>query len=128
MVSKPPTQVMTPNPNLSSSSSLPPRSSSSLSSASQFDFAAVAKAFNFIPIKLDFGNYIFWKAQILATIKAFDLLLFLNKVPPLSKYVSDPDDREVGSQKVNLEYLNWLQSDQLLLGWLFSTIDKEVLV
>jgi len=28
---------------------------------------------------------------------------------------------------VNVDYMNWMRSDQLLLGWLFSTIDKEVL-
>jgi len=26
---------------------------------------------------------------------------------------------------MNEEYLSWLKSDQLLLGWLFSTINKE---
>jgi len=28
---------------------------------------------------------------------------------------------------VNVDYMNWMQSEQLLLGWLFSTINKEVL-
>ena len=28
---------------------------------------------------------------------------------------------------VNPEYLNWMRSDHLLLGWLFSMINKEVL-
>ena len=28
---------------------------------------------------------------------------------------------------LNLDYLNWIRSDQLLLGWLFSTMEKDVL-
>ena len=86
----------------------------------------MAKAFSFIPIKLDSNNYIFWKAQILATIRIFDLLPFLNKLPPPPKYVSDlTSDGE--TPVVNMEYMNWMRSDQLLLGWLFLTIDKDVL-
>ena len=115
------------NPTVSSSS-LPPQSSSSLSSTSQYDFAAIAKAFSFIPFKLNSSNYIFWKAQILATVRAFNLTFFLNKLTSPMKYVQDPEGREVGSQIVNPKYLNWLKLDQLLLGWFFSTINKDVLV
>ena len=99
-------------------------SSSSLSTTTQSEFLAVAKAFNYIPIKLDSSNYIFWKAQILAIIRAFDLVPFLNKSSPLLKFFPNSE----GEQAVaNSKYLNWIQLDQLLLGWLFSTIDKEVL-
>ena len=50
----------------------------------------------------------------------------MNKSPPPPKYVSDlASDGE--ALVVNVDYMNWMRSDQLLLGWLFSTIDKEVL-
>ena len=87
----------------------------------------MAKAFSYIPIRLDPNNYIFWQAQISATIRAYDLLSFLNKAPPPAKYVTDLNAGEDRSPIMNPEYLSWMQSDQLLLGWLFSTIDKEVL-
>jgi len=109
-----------------SSSSIPLPSSNSFSSMSQTDLSTVSKAFNYIPTKLDANNYIFWKAQVLATIRAFDLLSFLNKSPPPSKYVSDSTSSSE-ALVVNPEKLNWMCLDQLLLGWLFSTIDKEVL-
>ena len=108
---------------IDSASSSPPRQSSLYNSiSSQSDFSAIAKAFSYIPLKLDTRNYIFWKAQILATIRAFDLVLFLNKTSP-PKRVPGPD----GESVVNSEYLSWIRSDQMLLGWLFSTISEEVL-
>ena len=95
------------------SSSPFPLSSSSLSSASQVDFSAVAKAFSFILMKLDSSNYILWKAQILTTIRAFDLVSFLNKTTPPIKIMPDPDGEDA---VINPEYLSWIESDQLLLG------------
>ena len=60
----------------------------------------------------------------MATIYAFDLIQFVDRTAPLPKYMySDQGEQQV----VNLDYLGWIQSDQLLLGWLFSRIDKEVL-
>ena len=110
-----------------STSSLPQSNSTLSSDYSQLDLLSVAKSFNFIQIKLDTGNYLFWKAQILATIKAFDLIQFVNKSPPPPKYVSITEVKGSGSTIVNPAYTTWIQSDQLLLGWIFSTIDKEVL-
>jgi len=118
---------MASNCDFSPSSSSLTNSSSTLSSASQFNFTVVAKSFNYVPIKLDYGNYLFWKAQILATIRAFDLLPYINKSLAPSKYIHDSETSNHEAQVVNLEYLNWIRSDQLLLSWLFSTIDKEVL-
>jgi len=90
----------------------------------------VAKAFSFIPIKLDSSNYIFWKAQILATLRAFDLVPFVNKMSPPQKYLvnsdSAPSDGAV-ADVVNPEYLTWMRSNQLLPEWLFSTIEKDIL-
>ena len=76
---------------------------------------------------MDSGNYIFWKAQVLTTIRAFDLFPLLNKVSPPPKYVAEPGDKEAVGPMLNPEYMTWLRSDQLLLGWLFSTIDKDIL-
>ena len=87
------------------------------------DFASIAKAFSFIPMKLDLSNYIYWKAHVLATLRAFDLLPFINKIDLPPKYVQSEENELI----VNPEFLNWMRLDQLLLGWLFSTIDKEVI-
>jgi len=87
----------------------------------------MAKAFNYIPIRLDPNNYIFWKAQISAMIHAFDLQSFLNKGSTPAKFIPDPNVDEDGATVLNPEFINWMRLDQLLLGWLFSTIDNEVL-
>lgn len=129
MVSEPNTLMASVHENRSSSSSSPTRSTSNLSSVSQFDFAAVSTTFSFIPLKLDSKNDIFWKAQILVTVRAFDLVSFLNNASTPSKYVIDSNGgNSTMNQEVNPEYMSWLRSDQLLLGWLFSTIIEEVLV
>ena len=75
----------------------------------------------------------FWKAQILVTVRAYDLAQFLNKHPPPPKYLSNPElnsnlesnsDAEDSSALIlNPAYMNWIRSDQLLLGWLFSTME-----
>lgn len=39
----------------------------------------------------------------------------------------DPDNGDVEATKLNDDYMDWLRSDQLLLGWLFLTIDRDAL-
>ena len=60
----------------------------------------------------------------MATIRVFDLMQFVDRTAPPPKYLYSNQGEQ---QAVNPDYLGWIQSDQLLLGWLFSTIDKEVL-
>ena len=60
----------------------------------------------------------------MATIRAFDLMQFVDRIAPSPKYLYFDQGEQ---QAVNSDYLGWIRSDQLLLGWLFSTIDKEVL-
>jgi len=95
--------------NQQSSSSL---RSYSFSSASEYGFSSIARVFNCSPIKLDSNNYLFWKAQILATIRAFNLISFINKSEKTPvKYLPDPDSGDPNAQKVNEEHLAWLKSD-----------------
>lgn len=50
-------------------------------------------------------NYLFWKAQILATIQSFDLIQFITKSEkPRAKYIQDPDSSNPNEQKVKEEY------------------------
>jgi len=62
-------------------------------------------------IKLDSDNYIFWKAQVLAMIRAFDLLPFLNKTPPPPKYVVDCD--KGGSEAQTVTWHTLIGCDQI---------------
>jgi len=60
----------------------------------------------------------------MATIYAFDLMQLIDRTAPAPKYQYFDQGED---EAVNPAYLSWIRSDQLLLGWLFSTIDKEVL-
>ena len=91
-------------------------SSSALSNAALSDFPSVSKAFSFVPTKLDLNNYLYWKAQILTTIRAFDLLPFINKIDLPPKYVPSSDVEVNSELVVNPDFLWWMRSDQLLLG------------
>ena len=71
-------------------------------SQSLADFSSLVKAFNFSPIKLETDNYLFWKAQILATIRALDLVQFLSKSKqPPTEYVVDPKSTIPDDKKFN---------------------------
>ena len=71
----------------------------------------------------------FWKARVLATIRAFDLIPFISKISPPAKYTSNLniEGEDADSQIVNPDYLLWIRSDKLLLGWLFSTMSQDFL-
>ncbi|TXG59466.1 hypothetical protein EZV62_014039 [Acer yangbiense] len=81
-----------------------------------------------LPIKLDRNNYNFWKIQVLAVVRAFNLEDFVlnpNKCP--SKYIQS--SREGSSevvQSLNEDYLTWTKTDQLLFCWFFSTLSESV--
>ena len=70
----------------------------------------IAKASNYNPVKLETDIDLFWKSQILATIKAYDLVQFIIKSEkPPAKYIQDPRSSNPDDQKVNEEYLVWLK-------------------
>ena len=102
--------------NQDSSASFLPQSN--YSSDLQIDFLSIAKSLNFVPIKLDTSNYLFWKAQVLATIRAFDVLVFINESQTPSKYILNPNSNAEGSDLIILNpmYMTWICSNQLLLG------------
>ena len=92
------------------------------------DFSSLAKTLSLnLTLKLDYNNYIYWKAQVLTAIEALDLEGFVNgeKLPP-SKFISVPSDDSIEQQE-NPDFNNWKKSDKLLMSWLFSTLTPSVL-
>ncbi|KAK2640772.1 hypothetical protein Ddye_022535 [Dipteronia dyeriana] len=89
----------------------------------------IAKNLNFsLPIKLDQNNFIYWKAQILPIIRAFDLEEFIfGPVKSSQKYI-EFEDKETGEMVLNIsdEFLNWKKIDQLLVGWILSTLRESI--
>ena len=95
-----------------------------------------------IPLKLERENYSYWRSLILPSIRAFDLEDFLigtRPCPPrfltLQFGEGSPDSQlQIGSmtpamvaQRVNLEYLIWMRTDQALMSWLLSSITESML-
>lgn len=76
-----------------------------------------------ISVKLDTHNYLLWLTQFKLLLKGYDLQGFVdrtNRCPPQT-IVS-------GSSTVeNPAYLHWKKQDQILLGWLLSSLTENVL-
>jgi hypothetical protein len=84
-----------------------------------------------IPIteKLTKTNYCLWRAQILPPIHAAqmeDLLLGQKKM--LAKTVSTSSTDASSSVKINPKYVRSIARDQALLGYLITSVTREVLM
>ncbi|KAK2649350.1 hypothetical protein Ddye_016839, partial [Dipteronia dyeriana] len=80
-------------------------------------------------IKLDQNNFIYWKAQILPIVKAFDLEEFIfGPVRSPQKYI-EVEDEETDEMTLNInnEFLNWKKIYQLLVGWILLTFSESTL-
>lgn len=80
-------------------------------------------------LRLDWTNYGFWRAQVLATVRAhgFEDLLSGAHVPtqflpsPVPSTSSDPNSI------LSPAYLTWLRRDQFVFSWLLSSITESML-
>ena len=74
---------------------------------------------NPVSFKLDDENYLTWRHQALASIKAHKLKYHLvaEKMP---KRFCTPEDEE--DDKESEEFLNWEQQDQHLVSWLLASM------
>ncbi|KAJ1698432.1 hypothetical protein LUZ63_006944 [Rhynchospora breviuscula] len=76
-----------------------------------------------IPIatKLTHTNYLTWKSQILPLLHGYNLARFLDSAPPPSTITTDS-----GVLAINPDYLPWHRQDQLLLGWIRSSLTESI--
>jgi gag-polypeptide of LTR copia-type len=74
-----------------------------------------------IATKLNQNNYLTWKSQILSLLHGYNLSHFLDSpAPPAAISAAD------GSPLINLDYLPWHRQDQLLLGWIRSSLTESI--
>ncbi|KAL9425249.1 hypothetical protein AB3S75_032230 [Citrus x aurantiifolia] len=80
------------------------------------------------PIKLDRSNYTIWKSQILSSVRANGLedLLDSSKCCPDQFLPQDSEDLTAETQ-INPAFTVWKRKDQMLLSWLMSSINLEIL-
>ncbi|KAJ3698209.1 hypothetical protein LUZ61_001914 [Rhynchospora tenuis] len=74
-----------------------------------------------IATKLNLSNYLTWKCQILPIIHGYNLSNFISSPPP-----SPTSPGSDGQIIINPEYLPWHRQDQLLLGWIRSSLTEEI--
>lgn len=80
-------------------------------------------SFNLIaPIKLDRTNFLLWKSTILLVIKGNRLEGFITGANPCPEKMIQTEK----GLEPNPKFEEWEITDQLLLGWLYSSISVEV--
>lgn len=82
-------------------------------------------------VKFDQNNFILWRTQVLASIKANGLEGFINGdrehylQPESSTRAGSSSNNE--SRSVNLEFTACMKTDQLLFSWMMSSIHQNLL-
>jgi hypothetical protein len=98
--------------------------------ASRFSNSTTIPSSFSIPIteKLTKTNYRLWSAQILPPIQSaqlYGLLIGKEKMPAETVSVTTND---ASMETPNPEYINWVTHDQALLGYILSSLMREVLM
>lgn len=81
-------------------------------------------------IKYDKSNFLPWQYMIMPIIKCYNLESYLlgTKECP-SKFLSvqtTSEGEEAIKVSQNPEYIRWMSIDQLLMGWLYSSMTPEI--
>jgi hypothetical protein len=74
-----------------------------------------------ISMKLTKNNYLSWQYQITPLLHCYGLYHFLLSPPPTPTIISTTDQSQI-----NPCYLSWHKHDQLILGWLRSSLSEPL--
>ena len=74
-----------------------------------------------VSIKLNFSNFLLWKAQILPFIKSLGIIHHLAEGKPTEEIVGDD-----GKKGINPNYVFWLNNDGLLVSWLSGIMIVDI--
>ncbi|RVW27670.1 Retrovirus-related Pol polyprotein from transposon TNT 1-94 [Vitis vinifera] len=79
-----------------------------------------------ISIKLDQNNFLIWRQQVEVAIKGYKLSKFINGInTALPKFLSSMDET---NGKINQNFSDWEQQDQLLVYWLLASMSEGLLM
>ena len=85
------------------------------------------------PVKLDQNNFILWCTQVLTTVKGNGLEGFINDDNQCPEQFLIPEsniesEESTGSSRsINAEFVAWMKTDKLLLSWMMSSIQQNLL-
>ena len=99
---------------LSQSNNLPP-----LVTTPSFSFSSMNQP---LIVKLDNGNYLIWKNQLLNVIIANGLNDFIG-----GSWSCPPQFLDLQQQIINLEYLVWQRYNRLLMSWLYAFLFEDIM-
>ena len=99
---------------LSQSNNLPP-----LVTIPSFSFSSMNQP---LIVKLDNGNYLIWKNQLLNVIIANGLNDFIG-----GSWSCPPQFLDLQQQILNLEYLVWQRYNWLLMSWLYASLSEDIM-
>lgn len=83
-----------------------------------------------VSVKLDKNNFLLWKNMTLPIIRGHNLkdhILGTKLCPP--EFISTQTTGEAGASvevTQNPQYSPWMSTDQLLMGWLYSSMTPEI--
>ncbi|KAF6147404.1 hypothetical protein GIB67_016761 [Kingdonia uniflora] len=85
----------------------------------------ITKINHLISIKLDNHNYLLWKTLFVPLLKGYDLEGYVNgTLLCLAKFLPSTS---VDQNTLNPEYVAWNKQDNILLGWILSSLDATIL-
>ncbi|KAJ3703988.1 hypothetical protein LUZ61_007693 [Rhynchospora tenuis] len=99
-----------------------PNTSSTLSSISSTSSDSIIILNLPIATKLTRNNFLAWQSQIVPLLHGYDLFKFLD-----ASSQPNPIIQTDTSTQVNPEYVQWKKQDQMLLGWLRSSLSESLL-
>jgi hypothetical protein len=117
------TEPLPPHPSLIENSCSPTMASSSSSTTIPSAFSVLVSE------KLTKSNYLLWHTQVMPAIRAAELEGFLTsdeKAP--TKTVTSKDDKGQDVVLHNPAYSQWVARDQVVLGYILSSLSRETLV
>ncbi|TQE00292.1 hypothetical protein C1H46_014124 [Malus baccata] len=86
--------------------------------------SAAPSVSNFLTIKLDRNNYPLWRAQFLPLLRSHNLLSYVTgETQCPSAFLLD--DNGKFTDKVNPLYNEWIQTDEMILSWITSSLTPK---
>nr|TKS04603.1 uncharacterized protein D5086_0000143280 [Populus alba] len=90
-----------------------------VSNSHSSEFSSVVPHLPDISIKLASTNYLLWKAQVIPILRGNGFLSYVqNQISCPSQTITDED----GVSRINPAAAMWLRTDQLILGWINSSL------
>ncbi|GAV68517.1 UBN2_3 domain-containing protein [Cephalotus follicularis] len=96
-----------------------PNSTQNLNTSSSVIQPPISNIHHFLSIKLTSTNYLIWRSQLLAFLRGYDLLSFVDGT-------TQPPMKTLDDGSLNPAYTAWHKQDQLLLSWLFSSLTESI--